>query len=166
MGVPFYDGIAPPSFRRARPFASLARVLRAEQTHLIDTFSHPNTVIFVVPCESSGTGGAGRGVISRGGDAGRHAAGGSVLNCRPAAPRGRPPGGGRELSGDYLVETEGLPREKMHVIHNGVDTRAVSPSHSGRARSRAHGARACRTTKSWSSWRSRSLKPLKRIDAC
>jgi glycosyltransferase involved in cell wall biosynthesis len=68
-----------------------------------------------------------------------------------------------EIQKDYLVSTEGLPREKIRVIHNGVDTarfRPPSPAERGAIRSEL-GV----TDREIVIVTVASLKPLKRIDA-
>jgi glycosyltransferase involved in cell wall biosynthesis len=68
-----------------------------------------------------------------------------------------------EIQKNYLVETEHLPREKIRVIHNGVDTTRFQPAPAGeRAALRAElgiGEQDVAVIAV------ASLKPLKRIDA-
>ena len=124
MGIPVYDGILRHRFD-ALGFRGLARVLRAERPDLIYTFSHPNTVIFsylarqqklaphfVVSYHAMGDTGGTRQVTPY---------------LRPLLRRADALLAVAEIQKDYLVETEGLPREKIRVIHNGVDTSRFQP---------------------------------------
>ncbi len=125
LGVPFYDNLLHHRFDPLAPL-SLERVLRIEHPDLIYTFSHPNTVILsylarlrglvrrvVVSYHAMGTTGRTRQVVPY---------------IRPLLRRFDALLAVAEIQKDYLVEVEGLPREKLRVIHNGVDTVRYRPA--------------------------------------
>jgi glycosyltransferase involved in cell wall biosynthesis len=159
-GIPFYDGILRHRFD-ALGFVGLERVLRVERPDLIYTFSHPNTVIFsylaklrglvdrvVVSYHAMGDTGGGRQVVPY---------------LRPLLRRADALLAVAEIQKDYLVETEGLPRDKIRVIHNGVDTSKYRPA-------TAEELMALRSEFGFADSdvvliAVASLKPLKRIDA-
>jgi glycosyltransferase involved in cell wall biosynthesis len=160
MGIPFYDGILRHRFD-ALGFLGLARVLRNERPDLIYTFSHPNTVIFSYLAKQRGL--AGRVVVSY------HAMGDTggtrqvVPYLLPLLRRADALLAVAEIQKDYLVETERLPREKIRVIHNGVDTvKFKPPTADERATIRRELGIADHEVAIISV---ASLKPLKRIDA-
>lgn len=160
MGIPFYDGILRHRFD-AMGFFGLARVLRAERPDLIYTFSHPNTVIFAYLAKQRGL--APHMLVS-------YHAMGDTGGTRQVAPyllpllrRADELWAVAEIQKDYLVKTEGLPREKIRVIHNGVNTERFQPaSTEERANIRKELGILDRDLAIISV---ASLKPLKRIDA-
>ncbi len=160
MGVPFYDGILRHRFD-ALGFMGLERVLRVERPDLIYTFSHPNTVIFSYLAKLRGL--VERVVVSY------HAMGDTggtrqvVPYLLPLLRRADALLAVAEIQKNYLVETEGLPREKIRVIHNGVDTvkyRPAAPDERAAARRELGFAPDDVVLIAVA-----SLKPLKRIDA-
>jgi glycosyltransferase involved in cell wall biosynthesis len=160
MGVPFYDGILRHRFDAAG-FFGLARVLRSERPDLIYTFSHPNTVIFSYLAKQRGL--AGRVVVSY------HAMGDTggtrqvVPYLLPLLRRADALLAVAEIQKNYLVETERLPRDKIRVIHNGVDTARFQPPTS--AERSAIRKELGLGDDEIAIISVASLKPLKRIDA-
>jgi glycosyltransferase involved in cell wall biosynthesis len=160
MGIPFYDGILRHRFD-AMGFFGLARVLRTERPDLIYTFSHPNTVIFAYLAKQRGL--APHMLVS-------YHAMGDTGGTRQVAPyllpllrRADELWAVAEIQKEYLVKTEGLPREKIRVIHNGVNTERFQPaSAEERASIRNELGILDRDLAIISV---ASLKPLKRIDA-
>jgi glycosyltransferase involved in cell wall biosynthesis len=124
-GIPFYDGVLRHRFD-ALGFLGLERVLRIERPNLIYTFSHPNTVIFSYLAKLRGL--VDRVVVSY------HAMGDTggtrqvVPYLLPLLRRADALLAVAEIQKNYLVDTEGLPREKIRVIHNGVDTSKYRPA--------------------------------------
>jgi glycosyltransferase involved in cell wall biosynthesis len=124
LGVPFYDHLLRHRFD-ALGFVGLERVLRAERTQLVYTFSHPNTVIFSYLARLRGL--VERIVVSY------HAMGDTggtrqvVPYLLPLLRRADALLAVAQVQKDYLVEVEGLPRERIQVIHNGVDTKRYRP---------------------------------------
>jgi len=160
MGVPFYDGILRHRFD-ATGFFGLTRVLRSERPDLIYTFSHPNTVIFSYLAKQRGL--ADRVVVSY------HAMGDTggtrqvVPYLLPLLRRADALLAVAEIQKDYLVETERLPRDKIRVIHNGVDTsKFQAPTAAERSAIRKELGLGDHEIAIISV---ASLKPLKRIDA-
>jgi len=159
-GVPFYEGLLRHRFD-AFAFAALRRILRKERTDLIYTFSHPNTVIFASLARQLGL--VRRVVVSY------HAMGDTggtrqvVPFLLPMLRRADALLAVAEIQKDYLVRVEGLPRERIRVVHNGVDTdRYRRPSADERAATRREfgfdeGAVVLVTVA--------TLKALKRIDS-
>lgn len=159
-GIPFYDGVLRHRFD-ALGFLGLERVLRIERPDLVYTFSHPNTVIFSYLARLRGL--VDRVVVSY------HAMGDTggtrqvVPYLLPLLRRADALLAVAETQKDYLVETEGLPREKIRVIHNGVDTskyRPASPDERSALRKELGFAEHDVVLITVA-----SLKPLKRIDA-
>jgi glycosyltransferase involved in cell wall biosynthesis len=160
MGIPVYERILRHRYD-ALAFRGLARVLREERPDLIYTFSHPNTVIFSYLARQQGL--APHFVVSY------HAMGDTggtrqvTPYLRPLLRRADALLAVAEIQKNYLVETEHLPREKIRVIHNGVDTTRFQPAPAGeRAALRAElgiGEQDVAVIAV------ASLKPLKRIDA-
>ena len=160
MGIPFYDGLLRHRFD-ALAFKSLEQVLRTEKTELVYTFSHPNTVIFSYLAKMRGL--VERVVVS-------YHAMGTETGDRQVAPYLLPLLrrmdallAVAEIQKDHLVNVERLPREKITVIHNGVDTEKYRP---------AIDEERARVRHSWGADQGdivlvtvASLKPLKRVDA-
>jgi glycosyltransferase involved in cell wall biosynthesis len=160
MGIPFYDGILRHRFD-AMGFWGLTRVLRTERPDLIYTFSHPNTVIFAYLARERGL--APHMLVSY------HAMGdtGGTRQVQPyllpLLRRADELWAVAEIQKDYLVETEGLPREKIRVIHNGVNTGRF---HAASAEERASIRKELGILdRDFAIISVASLKPLKRIDA-
>ena len=160
QGIPFYDNLLRHRFD-ALAFVGLERVLRIERPELIYTFSHPNTVIFSYLAKLRGL--VDRVVVSY------HAMGDTggtrqvVPYLLPLLRRADALLAVAEIQKNYLVETEGLPREKIRVIHNGVDTLKYRPASSDErvALRKELGFAADDVVLITVA----SLKPLKRIDA-
>jgi glycosyltransferase involved in cell wall biosynthesis len=160
LGVPFYDGLLKHRFD-ALAFRELERVIRKEQTQIIYTFAHPNTVIFaylaklkrevesfVVSYHATGHAKGGRGVPAY---------------LLPMLKRADALVAVANAHRDYLVRVEGLPREKIRVIHNGVDASLYRP---GTDEERAGVRRLLGLQKEHIVIMTvASLKPLKRLDA-
>ena len=124
LGVPMCDGLLAHRFD-ALAFRRFARLLRESRVDVVETFAHPNTVIFsflarqrrLVPAV----------VVS-------HHAMGSAYQHR-VLPRSVLPLLRRmdlhiavaEVQKRYMVEIEGLPEDRIRVIYNGVDTMAYRP---------------------------------------
>lgn len=125
MGVTFHDNLLRNRYD-VLAFRSLAKILRAEHTQLIYTFSHPNTVIFSYFAKRLGL--AQRVVVSY--HATGHADGGRLVPryLLPFLRRADALLAVAESQMDYLARAEGLPREKIRVIHNGVDTDEFRPA--------------------------------------
>lgn len=125
LGVPFYDHLLRHRFD-ALGFVGLERVLRAERTQLIYTFSHPNTVLFSYLAKLRGL--VERVVVSY------HAMGDTggtrqvMPYLLPVLRRADALLAVAQVQKDYLVQVEGLPRERIQVIHNGVDTNRYRPA--------------------------------------
>ena len=125
LDVPFYDHLLRHRFD-ALGFVGLERVLRAERSQLIYTFSHPNTVIFSYLAKLRGL--AERVVVSY------HAMGDTggtrqvVPYLLPILRRADALLAVAQVQKNYLVDVEGLPRERIRVIHNGVDNSRYRPA--------------------------------------
>ena len=124
LGIPFYERILRGRFDLLA-FRRLARILREQKVELIDTYSHPNTVIlsylaktfglidrFVVAFHAMGNPEGGRLVPAYLkpflGEAD------ALIALSPTHRR-------------YLVEAEGLQNGQIEVIYNGVDTEQFRP---------------------------------------
>jgi glycosyltransferase involved in cell wall biosynthesis len=125
LGLPFDERILRHKFD-ASAFRALARIIRDRRVELIDTYAHPNTVIFSYLAKAFG-------MVKR-----------FVVNFHAT---GNPEGGRlvptwlKPFLGDadalvalaethrrYLVEVEGLHDGQIVVIHNGVDTERFRPA--------------------------------------
>lgn len=128
LGIPFYENLLKHRFD-AFAFRAFEHVLRREKTELIYTFTNPNTVLFSYMARSRRL--AQRVVVSY------HATGASDGGRQ--VPRYLVPLVRRfdalvalaEEHKRYLHQSEGLPREKIRVIYNGVDTTLYRPPASG-----------------------------------
>lgn len=135
LGVPFYDGLLAHRFD-ALAFRPLARLLREARIDVVETFTHPNTVIFSFLARQQQLVSAV--VIS-------HHAMGSAYQPRVLPPYVLPllrrmdlHLAVAEVQKRYLVDVEGLPEDRIRVIYNGVDTTAYHPaSREERAAARA-----------------------------
>jgi len=159
MGVPFYDGLLRHRFD-ALAFRELDAILQHERIQLISTFSHPNTVIFsylaklrrrveAFMVEYHATG---------------HADGGRLIPryLLPILRRADALVAVAQAQKEYLIRVEGLPRETIRVIHNGVDATVYRPGTPGE-RSEVRRALGLRD-EHLVLMTVASLKPLKRLD--
>ena len=159
LGVPFYDGLLRHRFD-ALAFRDLERVLRRERTQLIYTFGHPNTVIFAYLAKVRQLVDAF--VVSY--HATGHEHGGRAVQryLLPMLRRADAFIAVANAHRDYLADVEGLPREKIRVIHNGVDASVYRPGTDGE---RADARRALGLEPGHIVIMAvASLKPLKRLD--
>lgn len=128
LGIPFHDDLLRHRFD-ALAFRELERVIRSEKTEIVETFAHPNTVIFSFLARLRAL--VDRVVVSY------HAVGtdarGPVVRpyLRPILRRMDAHIAVAEVQKRQLVEREGLPEENVRVIYNGVDTRAFRPPGAG-----------------------------------
>jgi len=128
LGVPFYDDLLRHRFD-ALAFRELESVIRSERTEIVETFAHPNTVIFSFLARLRAL--VERVVVSY------HAVGtdahGSIFRpyLRPILRRMDAHIAVAEVQKRQLVDREGLPEENIRVIYNGVDTRAFRPAAGG-----------------------------------
>ncbi len=124
-GVPFYDDLLHHRFD-ALAFRELEAVIRAEKAQIVETFAHPNTVIFgflarmrqlvervVVSYHAIGT--DARGTVVR-------------PYLRPLLRRMDAHIAVAEIQKRRLVEEDGLPENAVRVIYNGVDTNVFHPA--------------------------------------
>src|SRR5262249_47800775 len=125
LGVPFYDGLLRHRYD-ALAFRSLARIMRSEHIHLIETFAHPNTVLLSFLARQQGL--AERVVVS-------HHAVGSAHRARvipsytlPVLRRMDAHLAVAEAQRRYLVDVEKLPESRVHLIYNGVDASRYHPA--------------------------------------
>lgn len=126
LGVPFYDGLLRHRYD-ALAFRALARIMRSEHIHMVETFAHPNTVLLSFLARQQGL--AERVVVSH------HAIGSATHRARVIPPYTLPVlrrmdahlavG---EAQRRYLVEVEKLPASRVHLIHNGVDAARYHPA--------------------------------------
>jgi glycosyltransferase involved in cell wall biosynthesis len=125
MGIPFYDDLLHHRFD-ALAFRELENVIRAEKTQIVETFAHPNTVIFSFLAKLRSL--VERVVVSY------HAIGvdtrGTVVRpyLRPLLRRMDGHVAVADIQKRQLVEVEGLRDETVRVIYNGVDTQVFHPS--------------------------------------
>jgi glycosyltransferase involved in cell wall biosynthesis len=124
LGLPFHEQILRHRFDAAA-FRALARIIKERRVELIDTYAHPNTVIFSYFAKVLGL--VKRFVVNF------HATG-NVEGGR-LVPTWLKPFLGEadalvalaETHCRYLVEVEGLHSGQIVVIHNGVDTDRFRP---------------------------------------
>jgi glycosyltransferase involved in cell wall biosynthesis len=125
LGIPFYDDLLRHKFD-ALAFRELENVIRAEKIEIVETFAHPNTVIFSFMAKLRAL--VSRVVVSY------HAVGtdahGAVVKpyLRPLLRRMDGHIAVAEIQKRRLVEEEGLSAERIHVIYNGVDTAVFHPA--------------------------------------
>jgi glycosyltransferase involved in cell wall biosynthesis len=156
-GVRVYDGLLSHKYNLFA-YKRLGRIIRDERIELIYTFLHPNTVLFSYL--SRVTGRVKAWVVSI--HATGSPAGGTLVKpyLKPFLGRVDRFIAVAHAHGDYLAEVEGLPRERMEVIHNGVDAGLYCPGAPDPALRAAlaipEGARVVATIA--------SLKPAKCID--
>ena len=159
LGIPFQDRLLTHRYD-ALAFRPLASFIRANQIDLVETFTHPNTVIFSFLARQQRL--VSRVVISHhaiGSDYKKRVLPGFVL---PLMRRMDVHVAVAEIQKRYLADVEGIPEERIRVIYNGVDTDKYHPASPGeRAVARAslgvpEGAFVIMAVG--------SLKPLKGID--
>ncbi len=134
IGVPFYDNLQRNS-HDALAFRSLRSILKTEKPQIIYTFTHPSTVIFSYLARAMGL--ADRVIVSY--HATGREEGGRMIPTYllPMLRRADVLLAVAEMQKQHLVQAEGLPGDKIRVIHNGVDTAAYHPANDGeKARSR------------------------------
>ena len=121
LNVPFHDELLRHRFD-ALAFRELEHVIRVEKVDILETFAHPNTVIFAFLAKLRSL--VQRVVVSY------HAvpsdAGANIARpyLRPLLRRMDGHIAVAEIQKRRLVEVEGLREEKVRVIYNGVDTAA------------------------------------------
>jgi glycosyltransferase involved in cell wall biosynthesis len=124
LGIPFHDGLLRHRYD-ALSFRSLARILRAEKVQLIETFTHPNTALFSFLARQQGL--VDRVLIS-------HHAMGSGFRKRvlpsyivPVLRRMDAHLAVADAQRRYLVDVEKVPRERVHLVYNGIDAEQYRP---------------------------------------
>ncbi len=128
MGVPFYDGLLHHRFD-AMAFRELESVIRTERAEIVETFAHPNTVVFSFLARLRSL--VERVVVSY------HAmatdARGTVVKpyLRPLLRRLDAHIAVAEVQKRKLVEADGLREDSVRVIYNGVDTAIFRPAAPG-----------------------------------
>jgi glycosyltransferase involved in cell wall biosynthesis len=159
LGVRVYEGMLHHRFD-ALAFRGLEQVLRAERTQLVYTFAHPVTVIFAYLAKLRRL--TERAVVSY------HATGNPEdgrqvpVYLLPLLRRMDLILAVAESHKEYLVRVEGLPRDRIRVIHNGVDTEAYRPAR-GTERTEIRSALGL-ADDAIVFMAVSSLKPLKRLD--
>jgi glycosyltransferase involved in cell wall biosynthesis len=159
IDVPVYEGLLGHRFD-ALAYRKLESILRAEQTQLIYTFSHPNTVIFAFLARMRGL--VESWIVSY--HATGHAEGGRLIPhyLLPFLRRADALVAVAEMQKDYLAGSEGLPRDRLRVIRNGVDAGVYRPGdREERASARAELGLGSDDLVVMAV---ASLKPLKRLD--
>jgi len=125
MGVPFYDDLLHHRFD-ALAFRELENVIRAEKSQIVETFAHPNTVIFAFLARMRAL--VERVVVSY------HAMGteapGTIVRpyLHPLLRRMDGHIAVAEIQKRRLVDEVGLREETVRVIYNGVDTSVFRPA--------------------------------------
>jgi glycosyltransferase involved in cell wall biosynthesis len=159
LGVPFHDRLLRHRYD-ALAFRGLEAVLRRERTQLIYTFGHPNTVIFSYLARMRGL--AERFVVSYHATGDVHEGRQVPRYLLPLLRRADAILAVADTHRDFLANVEGLPREMIRVIHNGVDATVYHPGSPGeRAEVRAELGLG---GKDLVLMAVASLKPLKRLD--
>jgi glycosyltransferase involved in cell wall biosynthesis len=121
LGVRFYDGLLRHKYD-ALSFGRFRSIVKAERTQIIYTFSHPVTVIFSFVARALGL--VDRVVVSYHAT-GREDGGRMVpAYLLPMLRRADMLLAVAEMQKRQLVDVEHLPADRIHVIHNGVDTTA------------------------------------------
>lgn len=157
LGIPFYDRLLAHKYD-AWAFKKLSRIIEEESVHLIDTFAHPNTVLFAYLAKTFGL--VERFVVSF--HATGDAAGGRLVP-RYLKPFLRDADALVALAREhkrYLADREGLDRHKIEVIYNGVDTRTYFPAEPHGGLRRGLGVEPGATLVTTVA----SLKPIKNVD--
>ncbi|HEX6789839.1 MAG TPA: glycosyltransferase, partial [Candidatus Krumholzibacteria bacterium] len=128
LGIPVHEGLLRHRYD-ALAFRSLARIMRADRVHLVETFAHPNTVLFSFLARQQGL--ADRVTIS-------HHAIGSGFRRRvlpsyllPVLRRMDAHLAVAEAQRRYLVDVEGIPEERVHLVYNGIDADQYHAAGSG-----------------------------------
>ena len=128
LGIPFHDDLLRHRYD-VLAFRSLARILAADRPHLIETFSHPITVLFSFLARQQSL--VERVVISH------HA----IISG--FKPRVLPPYilpllrrmdaqvAVAEAQRRWLVDVEKMPAERVHLIYNGIDADQYRPAAPG-----------------------------------
>ena len=123
-GAPFYEGILKHRYD-LMAYRHLVRIIKQEGVDLIYTFLHPNTVVFAHMARVTR--------LVKALIVSVHATG-SPTGGRLVRPFQKPFLGVvdrfiavADSHRDYLSSREGLPADKVVVIHNGVDTEKYSP---------------------------------------
>ena len=128
LGIPFYDGLLQHRFD-AMAFRQLEAVIRTEKVEIVETFAHPNTVIFSSVARARSL--VERVVVTY------HAmaadANGTVVRpyLRPLLRRLDGHIAVAEIQKKKLVAVDGLRDESVRVIYNGVDTAVFRPAAAG-----------------------------------
>jgi glycosyltransferase involved in cell wall biosynthesis len=128
LGVPFHDNLLRYRYD-VFSFRALARILRAKKVHLIETFAHPNTVLFSSLARRQGL--VDRVLVS-------HHAMGSGFKKR-VVPRHARPFLRRmdahlavaEAQARYLIDVEKVPADRVHLVYNGIDADVYRPAAPG-----------------------------------
>jgi glycosyltransferase involved in cell wall biosynthesis len=159
LGIPYYENILGHKFD-VLAFRKLARILRDGDIDLIDTYVHPNTVIFAYFAKALG-------LVKRfvvGFHASGNPRGGRLVPAwlKPFLSEADALVALAETHRRYLVGVEGLHEDQMEIICNGVDVDVFSPAGAGeKERLRDEfglpGSATVFVTVA-------SLKPIKRID--
>ena len=124
-GVPFYDNLLHHRYD-ALAFRELEKVLRRERTQIVETFAHPNTVIFAFLARLRSL--VERVVVSyHAVSADPHGTAVKPL-LRPILRRLDAHIAVAEVQKRQLVEVDGLRPESVRVIYNGVDTAVFRPA--------------------------------------
>ncbi len=126
LGIPVYDGLLRHRYD-AFAFRALARILRMERIDMIETFTHPNTVLLSFFARQRGM--VERVIVSH------HAVGSNMHNAHvfpgytlPVLRRMDAHLAVAEAQRRYLVDVEKLPAARVHLIYNGVDAGAYHPA--------------------------------------
>ena len=124
MGIPFHEGILRHKYD-ALGYRRFLRVLEEERVDLIDTFAHPNTMLFSTLARMTGRV---RGVVVSIHATGNRE-GGRLLHRwqRPLAGRVDRVVALAEMHREYLVTKEGIDHRRITVIPNGVDVGKYQP---------------------------------------
>jgi glycosyltransferase involved in cell wall biosynthesis len=159
LGIPYYEKILGHRFD-VFAFRKLARILRDNEVDLIDTYVHPNTVIFSYFAKALG-------LVKRfvvGFHASGNPRGGRLVPAwlKPFLSEADALVALAETHRSYLVGVEGLHEDQMEIIYNGVDMDIFSPAPGGEKERlrRQFGLPESATVFVTVA----SLKPIKRID--
>jgi glycosyltransferase involved in cell wall biosynthesis len=125
LGIPFYEHLLRHRFD-ALAFRGLEQVLLRERSELIYTFTHPNTVLFSYLARMRGL--VERVVVSYHATGSRQDGRQVPQYLLPLVRRFDALIAVAEEHKRYLAEEEGLSREKIRVIYNGVDASRYRPA--------------------------------------
>ncbi len=128
LGIPYDENILGHRFD-AFAFRKLARILRDREIDLIDTYVHPNTVIFAYFAKALG-------LVKRfvvGFHASGNPQGGRLVPAwlKPFLSEADALVALAETHRRYLVGVEGLHEDQMEIVYNGVDVDNFSPATAG-----------------------------------